>query len=93
MFVKCFAGAIVGIKAVKVDVEVNVAGGGIGLYLVGLPDNAVKESEQRIRSAFERRVLASTYLLRWEFLPQPNRCLILDLPTRCLWASSRSMAQ
>ena len=53
MFVKCFAGAIVGIKAVKVDVEVNVAGGGIGLYLVGLPDNAVKESEQRIRSAFE----------------------------------------
>ena len=53
MFVKCFAGAIVGIKAVKVDVEVNVAGGGIGLFLVGLPDNAVKESEQRIRSAFE----------------------------------------
>ena len=31
----------------------NVAGGGIGLFLVGLPDNAVKESEQRIRSAFE----------------------------------------
>jgi len=53
MFVKCFAGAIVGIKAVKVDVEVNVAGGGIGLFLVGLPDNAVRESEQRIRSAFE----------------------------------------
>jgi magnesium chelatase family protein len=53
VFVKCFAGAIVGIKAVKVDVEVNVAGGGIGLFLVGLPDNAVKESEQRIRSAFE----------------------------------------
>ena len=53
MFVKCYAGTIVGIKAVKVDVEVNVAGGGIGLFLVGLPDNAVKESEQRIRSAFE----------------------------------------
>ena len=53
MFVKCFAGAIVGIKAIKVDVEVNVAGGGIGLFLVGLPDNAIKESEQRIRSAFE----------------------------------------
>ena len=53
MFVKCYAGAIVGIKAVKVDVEVNVAGGGLGLFLVGLPDNAVKESEQRIRAAFE----------------------------------------
>lgn len=53
MFVRCFAGAIVGIRAVGVTVEVNVAGGGIGLYLVGLPDNAVKESEQRIRAAFE----------------------------------------
>ena len=53
MFVKCFAGAIVGIRAVAVTVEVNVAGGGIGLFLVGLPDNAVKESEQRIRAAFE----------------------------------------
>lgn len=53
MFVKCFAGAIVGIRAVDVTVEVNVAGGGLGLYLVGLPDSAVKESEQRIRAAFE----------------------------------------
>ena len=53
MFVKCYAGTIVGIKAIKVDVEVNLAGGGLGLFLVGLPDNAVKESEQRIRSAFE----------------------------------------
>lgn len=53
MFVRTHAGAIVGIDAVKVTVEVNIAGGGLGLYLVGLPDNAVKESEQRIRAAFE----------------------------------------
>lgn len=53
MFVKVYAGAVVGIDAVRVTVEVNIAGGGIGLYLVGLPDNAVKESEQRIRAAFE----------------------------------------
>lgn len=53
MFIRCYSGAIVGIRAVKVDVEVNIAGGGIGLFLVGLPDNAIKESEQRIRSAFE----------------------------------------
>ncbi|MEG2239689.1 MAG: YifB family Mg chelatase-like AAA ATPase [Alistipes sp.] len=53
MFVKTYAGAIVGIDAVTVTVEVNIAGGGLGLFLVGLPDNAVKESEQRIRAAFE----------------------------------------
>ena len=53
MFVRTYAGAIVGIDAVAVTVEVNIAGGGLGMYLVGLPDNAVKESEQRIRAAFE----------------------------------------
>ena len=53
MFVRTHAGALVGIDAVPVTVEVNIAGGGLGLYLVGLPDNAVKESEERIRAAFE----------------------------------------
>ena len=53
MFVRTYAGAIVGIDAAAVTVEVNIAGGGLGMYLVGLPDNAVKESEQRIRAAFE----------------------------------------
>ena len=53
MFVRTYAGALAGIDAVAVTVEVNITGGGLGLYLVGLPDNAVKESEQRIRAAFE----------------------------------------
>ena len=53
MFVRTYAGALAGIDAVVVTVEVNITGGGLGLYLVGLPDNAVKESEQRIRAAFE----------------------------------------
>lgn len=53
MFVKTYTGAIAGIEALPVEVEVNLADGGIGLFLVGLPDNAVKESEHRIRSAFE----------------------------------------
>lgn len=60
MFVKTYAGAISGIDALTVAVEVNVAGGGLGLFLVGLPDNAVKESEQRIRSAFENSQLRMT---------------------------------
>lgn len=53
MFVKTYAGAVVGIDAVAVTVEVHIASGGLHLFLVGLPDNAVKESEQRIRAAFE----------------------------------------
>ena len=61
MFVRTAAGAIAGIDAVTVSVEVNVAAAGqLGLFLVGLPDNAVKESEQRIRSAFENTGLRMT---------------------------------
>ena len=53
MFVRVNSGAIAGIDAVEVTAEVNVAGGGVGLYIVGLPDNTIKESEERIQAAFE----------------------------------------
>lgn len=53
MFVKVHTGAIAGIEAVNVTAEVNVAGGGIGLFIVGLPDNTIKESHERIQAAFE----------------------------------------
>ena len=53
MFIKVHTGAIAGIEAVEVTVEVNVAGGGIGLFIVGLPDNTIKESHERIQAAFE----------------------------------------
>ena len=51
MFVRSFASTIEGIEAVTVSVEVDISMG-IGMYLVGLPDNAVKESQERIRAAF-----------------------------------------
>lgn len=53
MVVRTNTGAVSGIGAVMVTVEVSITGGGLGLFLVGLPDNAVKESEQRVRAAFE----------------------------------------
>ena len=52
MFVKSYGSAISGIDAITVAVEVNITAG-IGMYMVGLPDNAVKESQERIRAAFE----------------------------------------
>ncbi|MFR9593397.1 MAG: magnesium chelatase domain-containing protein, partial [Rikenellaceae bacterium] len=60
MFVKSYSGAVVGIDAVMVSVEVNLGEGGLGLFLVGLPDNAIKESQERIRSAFENSQLRMT---------------------------------
>jgi len=51
MLVKTFGSAVYGISATTVTVEVNVSRG-IRFYLVGLPDNAVKESQHRMVSAF-----------------------------------------
>lgn len=50
MFTKTFASAVQGIHAVTITVEADVTLG-IKYLLVGLPDNAVKESQQRIESA------------------------------------------
>lgn len=47
MLVKTFGCAIIGINAIIVTIEVN-SDKGIQYFLVGLPDNAVKESQQRI---------------------------------------------
>lgn len=52
MLVKSYGSAVHGIKAVTIVIEVATTRG-IKLSMVGLPDNAVKESEQRIRSSFE----------------------------------------
>ena len=50
MLIKTYASAVHGIDATTVTIEVNVSQG-IKFFLVGLPDNAVKESQQRIDSA------------------------------------------
>ncbi|MDP2721721.1 MAG: YifB family Mg chelatase-like AAA ATPase [Bacteroidales bacterium] len=50
MLVKTYGSAIQGIDALIITVEVNI-GKGRKFYLVGLPDNAVKESQQRMIAA------------------------------------------
>ena len=50
MLVKSFGAAVQGINATIVTVEVNVSQG-VRFLHVGLPDNAVKESHERINSA------------------------------------------
>lgn len=50
MLVKTYGSAVQGVDAITITVEVNVDQG-INFLLVGLPDSAVKESQQRIDSA------------------------------------------
>lgn len=50
MLTKVFGSAVFGVEATTITVEVNVDIG-IGYHLVGLPDNAIKESNYRIAAA------------------------------------------
>ncbi|HMC01559.1 MAG TPA: magnesium chelatase domain-containing protein [Flavobacteriaceae bacterium] len=52
MLKKVFGSAVFGVEATTVTVEVNVDTG-IGYHLVGLPDNAIKESNYRIAAALQ----------------------------------------
>jgi|TARA_B110001469_G_C9629921_1_gene314974 magnesium chelatase family protein len=52
MLVKTFGSAVHGVDAITITVEVNV-GQGVNFLLVGLPDSAVKESQQRIDAALK----------------------------------------
>ena len=56
MLVKTFGSALNGIDAITVTIEVNIDRG-VQFFLVGLPDSAVKESQQRIESALSNNGL------------------------------------
>src|SRR5437762_11056055 len=53
MLVKTFGSAVYGVEAITITVEVNWMATGVGIVLVGLPDNAVKESLQRVESTIK----------------------------------------
>ena len=52
MLAKTYGSAVYGVEAYKITIEVNV-GQGTKFFMVGLPDSAVKESEQRVESAIK----------------------------------------
>ncbi len=54
MLIKTFGSAVYGVEAITITIEVNwLNQSGKDMMIVGLPDNAVKESLQRIESAFK----------------------------------------
>lgn len=54
MLAKVLSGALVGLDGVLVEVEVDIQGQGLPSFtIVGLPDKAVEESRERVRSALK----------------------------------------
>ncbi len=57
MLVKIFSGAVQGVDAQPIEIEVDVTGA-FGFSIVGLPDSAVKESKDRVNTAIRNSDLA-----------------------------------
>lgn len=53
MLAKLYSVAITGIDAEIVEVELDLTGGLVGIRIVGMPDNAVKEAADRVKSALK----------------------------------------
>lgn len=66
MLVKVFGAAVQGISATIITIEVNISKG-IKFFLVGLPDNAVKESHERIISATIQQHKNSSYTSCYQY--------------------------
>ena len=53
MLAKVYSYGISGLEVYPVTIEVDVANGLPSMVIVGLPDNAIKESKERVRSAIK----------------------------------------
>jgi len=54
MLARIFSGATVGLESVPIEVEVDIASSGLPSFtIVGLPDKAVEEAKERVRSAIK----------------------------------------
>ena len=51
MLAKIYSAAVYGVDAYEVEIEVNAGAGEVKMVIVGLPDTAVKESRDRVRTA------------------------------------------
>ncbi len=58
MLARVWSASILGINAVKVGVEIDVSGGLPKIIVVGLPDTAVQESKERVKSALKNAAFA-----------------------------------
>ncbi|HAC64140.1 MAG TPA: magnesium chelatase [Cyanothece sp. UBA12306] len=53
MLARVWSASLIGIDAIKVGIEVDIAGGLPSITIVGLPDTAVQESRERVKAALK----------------------------------------
>lgn len=83
MYVRVRSCATVGVDAIILDVELDVCRGQPGIVIVGLPDMAVRESRERVRSALVNNGFAwpqKRLTLNLAPADTPKEGTALDLP-------------
>lgn len=58
MLAKIISSTVIGIDACPVEVEVHIAAGLPQFTIVGLPEMAVKESKERVKSAIKMQAIS-----------------------------------
>jgi magnesium chelatase family protein len=53
MFARIYSGSVLGVDAYRIEVEVDCSSGINQICVVGLPDAAIKEAQERVRSAIK----------------------------------------
>lgn len=53
MFTKINSAAVVGLECIPITAEVDIAGSWPGYQIIGLPDTAIQEAKERIRTAWK----------------------------------------
>lgn len=69
MFAKIYSGSVLGVDAYRIEVEVDCSSGINQICIVGLPDTAIKEAQERVRSAIKS----------CDFLMPPGKKWIVNL--------------
>ena len=96
MFARVLSGATVGVEAYKIEVEVDCCGGIGQMPIVGLPDLAVKESQERVRSAIRACSIILPVAKKWiiNLAPADTRKAgpSFDLPIACGILASSALA-
>ena len=90
MLARCLSASLQGLQAHPVTVEVDLAPGLPGIQLVGLPDKAIQESRERVRSAlrnsgFRGPLVRVVINLAPADLRKEGPPLICRLPLDCWW--------
>ena len=97
MLARCLSASLQGLEARPVVVEVDLAPGLPGVQLVGLPDKAIQESRERVRSALRNSGFRGPLVRVVINLAPADLCkeaplLTSPSPWLCWWAAGSSPA-